>query len=520
MTQVLNGRRIDEAGMEKVRMPEIHPLDDHNRTLLSHVHPPDWVNPEPAPRYNLVVIGAGAGGLVSAIGTASLGGKVALIEKNLLGGDCLNVGCVPSKALLRCGRAVVDARKAKEFGVRGTEGVQVDFPAVMERMRRLRARISPADGVERLRSAGVDVFLGHGRFTGRDQVEVDGKTLRFSRAIIATGARAASLPIPGLEETGYLTNETVFWLTELPRRLAVIGAGPIGCELSQAFARFGSEVSLLEATGQVLGREDRDAAGVIEKALVEDGVQVRYRCNILSARQEGEEKVLAIEMDGEQRELRVDKILIGVGRKPNVEGLGLEAAGVEYDAKTGVKINDRLRTSNKRIYAVGDVCFKYKFTHVSDAMARIAIRNALFFGRSKASALTIPWCTYTDPEIAHVGMYEHEGKEKGFDVQTIRVPLSKVDRAILDGEEEGFLKVHHAKGKILGATLVARHAGEMISEITLAMTAGEGLGAISSTIHPYPTQAEVIRRAGDAYNRSRLTPRIASWVRRFLAWRR
>jgi pyruvate/2-oxoglutarate dehydrogenase complex dihydrolipoamide dehydrogenase (E3) component len=474
MTQLMNGQQMDQT--TNGRMPEIHPLDEHNRTLLSHVHPPDWINPEPAPRYNLVVIGAGAGGLVSSIGTASLGGKVALIEKNLLGGDCLNVGCVPSKALLRCGRTIVDARNAAEFGVRGTEGACVDFAAVMERMRRLRAAISPNDSVDRLKSAGVDVFLGHGRFVGPDEVEVDGKRLRFSRAIIATGARAAALPIPGLEEAGYLTNETVFWLTELPRRLAVIGAGPIGCELSQAFARFGSEVHLLENMRQILGREDRDAAQLIEEALVGDGVHLRCGCNVVEARREGAEKVLVVEAEGVKQELQVDEILIGVGRKPNVEGLGLEAAGVAYDAKAGVTIDNRLRTSNRRIFAVGDVCFKYKFTHVSDAMARIAIKNALFFGRSRASALTIPWCTYTDPEIAHVGMYEQEATEKGIDVETITVPLSEVDRAILDGEEEGFLKVHHRKGKILGATLVARHAGEMISEITLAMTSGAGLG--------------------------------------------
>jgi pyruvate/2-oxoglutarate dehydrogenase complex dihydrolipoamide dehydrogenase (E3) component len=271
---------------------------------------------------------------------------------------------------------------------------------------------------------------------------------------------------------------------------------------------------------QILGREDRDAAQLIEEALVGDGVHLQCGCNVVEARREEAEKVLVVETEGVKQELRVDEILIGVGRKPNVEGLGLEAAGVEFDTKAGVKIDDRLRTSNRRIFAVGDVCFRHKFTHVSDAMARMAIRNALFFGRSKASALTIPWCTYTDPEIAHVGMYEQEARDRGIEVETITVPLAEVDRAILDGEDEGFLKVHHRKGRILGATLVARHAGEMISEITLAMTAGVGLGTIYSTIHPYPTQAEVIRRAGDAFNRSRLTPRLASWMRWFLAWRR
>ncbi len=502
-------------------IPEIHPLDEYNRTLLSNVHPPDWVNPQPAGRYNLVVIGAGAGGLVSAIGAAGLGAKVALVEKYLLGGDCLNVGCVPSKALLRCGRAYADVRDAGEFGVRVPPGVSVDFGAVMERMRRLRAKISPNDGVTRLREAGVDVFLGEGRFVQPDAVEVAGNTLRFSRAIIAAGARAAAPDIPGLAETGFLTNETVFWLTELPRRLAIIGAGPIGCELSQAFARFGCEVLLLAGGHPFLGREDRDAAAVVEKALTRDGVRVDHKHKVVSVRRENGEKVLKLEPGEPHSELRVDEILVGVGRTPNVENLGLGAAGVEFD-KDGVKVNDYLQTSNKRIYAVGDICSTLKFTHLSDAHARIGIQNTLFFGRAKASALTIPWCTYTDPEVAHVGMYEEDARDKGIDVQTINLELADLDRAILDGEDDGFLKVHIRKGtdRILGATLVARHAGEMISELTLAMVGGLGLKTMARTIHPYPTQAENLRKAGDAYNRTRLTPRVKGLLNKLMSWRR
>lgn len=502
---------------------EIHPLDEYNRTLLANVHPPDWLNPRPAERYDLVVIGAGAGGLVSSLGAAGLGAKVALVEKYLLGGDCLNVGCVPSKALLRSARAHVDVRDAGEFGVRsGGEKLSVDFPAVMQRMRRLRARISPNDGVKRLRDAGVDVFLGSGRFVAPDAVEVAGQRLRFKRAIIATGARPSAPPIPGLADAGILTNETVFWLTELPRRLAVIGAGPIGCELAQAFARCGSTVDLLKAEHQILGREDRDAADLVQRSLIRDGVRVGCDCKITSARAEGGEKVLTLERAGQRQELRVDAILVGVGRKPNVEGLGLEAAGVDYDPKIGVKVDDRLRTSNRRVLAVGDVCSRYKFTHMSDAMARIAIQNALFFGRAKVSALTVPWCTYTDPEVAHVGLYEHEAKERNIDVQAIRVELSDVDRAILDGEDEGFLKVLVKKGsdRILGATLVARHAGDMISQVTLAMVGGVGLKTFARTIFPYPTQAEVLRKAGDAYNRTRLTPFVKKLLNRVIQWRR
>jgi pyruvate/2-oxoglutarate dehydrogenase complex dihydrolipoamide dehydrogenase (E3) component len=499
------------------------PNDTHNATLRSNVHPQNWVNPEPAGSYNLVVIGAGTAGLVSAAGAAGLGAKVALIEKHLMGGDCLNVGCVPSKALLRAAHAYAEVRDANGFGVSvPPPGPSVDFSAVMERMRRLRARISSNDSVSRYRELGVDIFLGEGRFTSRNTVEVDGKGLRFRKAVIATGARAIGPNIPGLQETGYLTNETVFWLTELPRRLAVIGAGPIGCELSQAFARFGAEVFLLEKMGQILTREDRDAAARVETALVRDGVNLVADCEIHEVRREGEEKVFKLGCGGTTRELRVDEILVGAGRAPNVQGLNLEAVGVDYDERQGVHVNDRLQTTNPRIYAAGDICFPYKFTHTADAMARIVIQNALFLGRAKSSALTIPWCTYTDPEIAHVGLYKKEAEARGIPVQTFTVELNEVDRAILDGEDEGFLKVHVKKGtdKILGATLVARHAGEMISEITLAITAGIGLGTIAKTIHPYPTQAEAFRKAGDAYNRTRLTPFVKGLFRRWLAWSR
>ncbi len=503
------------------QLPQALPLDEHNKVLVQNVHPPEWVNPEPSGRYNIVVIGAGTAGLVTAAGAAGLGAKVALVERALMGGDCLNVGCVPSKALIRCARASAEVRNVGEFSVLAPNRVEVEFPAVMERMRRLRAGISANDSAQRFRDLGIDVFIGDARFTGTDTVEVDGKTLRFARACIATGARAAGLPIPGLAKGGYLTNETVFSLTELPPRLAVIGAGPIGCEMAQVFARFGSQVTLLEAMRQVLPREDRDAAERIENALKRDGVVVNCCCNIVGVKQDGPEKVIELEGEGDCPDLPVDEILLAVGRAPNVEGLNLEAADVEYD-KTGVKVSDRLHTTNKRIYAAGDICFPYKFTHTADATARIVIQNALFFGRAKASALTIPWCTYTDPEIAHVGMYAHEAEEKGVPVVTFTVELSDVDRAILEGEVDGFLKVHVKKGtdKILGATLVARHAGEMISEITVAMVAGAGLGTLAKTIHPYPTQAEAIKKAGDAYSRTRLTPRVKRLFETLLRWRR
>jgi len=498
------------------------PKDEHDVQLVANVHPPDWVNPEPVPRYNLVVIGAGTAGLVTAAGAVGLGARVALIERELLGGDCLNVGCVPSKALIRAARAVAQVRDAAQFGIHIPPEVRVDFPAVMRRMRRLRASISPHDSVARFRSLGVDVYLGQATFTGTGTVEVAGKTLRFRRAVIATGARAHRPPIPGLAEVGFLTNETVFALTELPQRLAVVGAGPIGCELAQAFARFGSRVHVLGNHPQVLPREDPDAAQRIEKALRRDGVEFTLNCRIERVEKRDQEKVVHLSAGQGQRQVVVDEILIGAGRVPNVDGLNLDAVGVRHDKRDGVAVNDRLQTTNRNIYAAGDVCSRFKFTHAADAMARIVLQNALFKGRARASALAIPWCTYTDPEIAHVGLYENEAGERGIAFRTFTQELHEVDRAVLDGEDDGFVKVLVTPrgDKILGATIVAAHAGDMISELTLAMVGRLGLGTIARTIHPYPTQAEAIKKVGDAYNRTRLTP-IVKWLfGKWLTWTR
>ena len=490
----------------------IEPRDEHNLRLIANVHPADWVNPEPAERYHLVVIGAGTAGLVSAAGAAGLGAKVAIIERHLMGGDCLNVGCVPSKGAIRASRAWQDARQAAErFGGPGSNGTG-DFGAAMERMRRIRAGISAHDSAARFRGLGIDVFLGDGRFVGPDVVEVGGKRLRFRRAVIATGARAAVPPIPGLAEAGCLTNETIFNLTELPARLVVLGGGPIGCELAQTFARFGSEVTLLDMEAHVLVREDADAAEVVQKALQRDGVRLELSAKVLEARR----GALVIETHGQRKEILADEILVAAGRAPNLEGLGLEAAGVK-STKQGVEVDDHLRTSNRNVFACGDVASRFQFTHVADAQARIVIQNALFFGRSKASALTIPWCTYTTPEIAHVGLYEKDAKERGLEVDTLTVPLSSVDRAILDGADEGFLRVHLEKGKdrILGATLVAEHAGDMIGELCLAITQGIGLGKIAGVIHPYPTQGEVIKKAADQWRRTKLTPGVKKLFERW-----
>lgn len=513
---------LTEAEREITRIsPTLRPHDQYNQRLQQGTHPPGWSNPTPSGRYNLVVIGAGTAGLVAAAGAAGLGAKVALIEKGLMGGDCLNVGCVPSKTLIRAARAVADVRTASEYGVSVGAEPEVDFPAVMERMRRLRAEMSDHDSVARFTDLGIDVYLGEACFTGRDTVQVEGQMLNFARAAITTGARAVALPIKGLEETGFLTNETVFSLTNLPARLAVIGAGPIGCEMAQAFARLGSQVTLIEMKDRVMPPEEADAAGLVDRAMQRDGVRVICSAKTTQVTCDGDEKVLRLEVEAVPHEVRVDEILIGVGRAPNVESLNLESAGVAYD-KQGVRVNDFLQTSNPKIYAAGDVASKYKFTHAADAMARIVVQNALFFGRARASGLTIPWCTYTDPEVAHVGLYEEDAVARGYKVHTLTIDLADVDRARIDGETEGFLRVHLKEGsdQILGATLVARHAGEMISEITATMVAGKGLQALGKTIHPYPTQAEAIKKAADAYSRTRLTPRVKNIFSSLLAWRR
>jgi pyruvate/2-oxoglutarate dehydrogenase complex dihydrolipoamide dehydrogenase (E3) component len=500
---------------------QLQPHDQHNKKLEANVHPPDWQNPTPDGRYNLVVIGAGTAGLVTASGSAGLGAKVALIERELMGGDCLNVGCVPSKAIISAGRRARAIREAGEFGIEVSGETKVDFAKTMERMRRLRADISPADSADRFRELGVDVYIGEGRFVDSETVTVGGQSLKFKRAVIATGARAAAPPIDGLDSVNYLTNESIFSLTELPRRLGIIGAGPIGCEIAQTFAQLGSEVLLVESEHGILPREDPDAATIVEASMKRDGVKLLCCGRHLKLSSADSGVRMSVDSHDNGYDEVVDQLFVAVGRAPNVEGLGLDAVGVDFDKK-GVKVNDNLRTSNSKIYAAGDVCSPYQFTHAADFMARAVIQNTLFKGRAKASSLNIPWSTYTTPEIAHVGLYPDDAAKQGIEIDTFEQSMEHVDRAILEGDNEGFVRVHVKKGtdKIVGATIVATNAGDLISEITLAMTNGLGLKQIASTIHPYPTQAEAIRRVGDQFNKTRLTPIVASAFRKWLAWTR
>lgn len=497
------------------------PEDEFNRELVGYTHPPDWVNPEPAEKYNLVVIGAGTAGLVTAVGAATVGARVALVENYLMGGDCLNSGCVPSKAIIRSSRVVADIRSAPEFGIHVTGEPEVDFAGVMERMRRLRAGISHHDSAERFSSLGVDVFLGTGRFDGPGIVDVDGTSLHFKKAVIATGTSPMIPPIDRLEEAGYLTNETVFSLTELPSSLLVVGGGPIGSELAQTFVRFGSQVTILEKSSQLLPREDRDAADILGATFEREGIRCLFDATITRVTAEDGRKTVRLTSDQGEETIVVDEILIGAGRVPNLDRLNLDSVGVEFD-RSGVKVNDYLQTTNRRIYAAGDVGFPYKFTHMAEATSRIVIQNALFLRSRKWKSLIVPWVTYTDPEIAHVGMYEKDAVEKGIEIDTYIQQFSDVDRAILDGETEGFIKMHTKKGKdtILGATIVARRAGDMISEISTAMYAGKGLKTLANVIHPYPTQALGLKQVAGQVYAGMLTPGRKRLLERFFAFKR
>lgn len=451
--------------------------------------------------YDLLILGAGPAGLAAARTAAENGFRVALIEAHRLGGLALHYGSVPSQALIRTSRLYAEMRDAQLYGAQTPTPVEVDFALAMARMQRILTRIGRLNSADHVIASGVDLFFGKGRFTGKDTVDVDGLQLRFKKALIATGSRSLLPRIPGLEGAGFLTNETVFDLTTLPKNLLVIGGGPVGCELAQAFARFGARTIIVHAEPLFLPLEERDAAQLLTQALAHDGVEIHLNTRVINVQVCNGKKIVETVNDGNVATLEVDEIVTGIGRLPAILGLNLEAAGVTYQPDNGIDVDDFLRTSNPRVFAAGDACLKRRFIDIAEASALIATHNALHRGRARLSSLTIPWCTYTDPEIAHVGLYVREAREQGISVKTFTVPLHDVVRAIVDSEENGFIKIHVQEGtdKILGATVVARHAGEMINGLSLAMVAGIGLSTIASVIHAYPTQAQAIKKAAQAY---------------------
>ncbi len=466
--------------------------DTFDQKLIQDVFPPEWKNPSPAAVYDLVIVGGGPAGMTAIKIATERKARVAVVEQEHFGGECLNIGCIPSKALLASSRVAAALRDCNNYGIEIIGEWRTNFAAVMERVRRLRTLISPHDSADHFRHLGADVFLGTGRFNGTDELEVQGQVLRFRKAVIAPGTKPAHLEIPGLQEAGFLTNQNVFNLTTLPARLAVIGAGPQGCELAQAFVRFGSRVTLITDGPRILPREDSEAATRLLDVMRKEGINVLTKCRVQSIDSQGGTKIL--HTCAGQENIVVDEVLVTAGRVPVVEGYGLERASVASDPHLGITVNDRLQTTNPNIYALPS---RYNLTHVVKELVQIAAQNALSDSEALASTLTIPWCTYTDPEIAHVGLYEEQARAKGIPVRAFVVDLAGVDRAVLEGKNVGFVKllVREGSRELLGASVMAAHAGEMISELTVAMVSGLGVTPLARAIHPFPTQAEAIRAA-------------------------
>jgi len=528
----------------------VWPLDSHNTKLLDHVHPPEWNDPKAnkndgSSTYDMICIGAGVGGLVTAASAAGVGAKVAMIEQNLLGGDCLNVGCVPSKAIIHSANLAHtvkgDIKRLEAAGIfLDPNAVNVDFEKVMERVRKVRADISHHDSAERFTDLGVEVYIGRAVFSSERSVIVNGRTLHFKRAVIATGGYPTLIPMKGLKELHeksfstdpaeakpiVMTNETFFNMTKQPKRLGVIGAGVIGLELAQAMQRLGTDVTIFGRSGKVLPKEDEDMAAIVKEQMIKDGIsfnlsvseykEIELNGTVLENGYPEMKMTIAEKGEGnKETTYEFDALLVAAGRRPNVTGMDLELAKVEYDTKKGLVVNDKLQTTNPRIYGVGDCCSQFKFTHAADFMARTVIRNALFFGKGKMSDLLIPYATFTSPEIASVGLYGRDLEELGIEYRVFEKHFKDNDRAICDDRTEGFIRfrVDAKMDTILGCSVVGEGAGNMIGEVTLAMESGTGLGAMANVIHPYPTTSEVVRQSGDVYNKTKLTNTVKSLLR-------
>lgn len=473
--------------------------------------------------YNLLVIGAGSAGLVSAYIAAAVKAKVALVEKHRMGGDCLNTGCVPSKALIRSARLLAEARDSKRFGIRGMTA-EFDFATVMERVQGVIRKVEPHDSPERYRGLGVDVIEGEARMVSPWEVEVGGRTLTARSLIIATGARPLVPPIPGLDQVPFLTSDNLWDLRELPKRLVVLGGGPIGSELAQCFQRFGSEVTIVEMAPRLLPREDADAAEALTARMADEGLSVATGHKALRVEQAQDETRLICEHDGQEVAIPFDRILVALGRKANIEGFGLEELGIRLNERRTVEADGFMRTNIPNILVAGDVTGPYQFTHVASHQAWYASVNGLLapFWSFRADYRVIPWATFTDPEVARVGLSEDDAARESIDVEVTRYGMDDLDRAIADGEDHGFVKVLTKPGtdRILGATIVGAHAGELIQEFVLAMKHGLGLNKLLGTIHIYPTMNEANKYAAGVWKRHHAPTRVLAMAQRFFAWRR
>ena len=464
-------------------------------------------------KYNVVVIGGGTAGLVTSAGTVGLGGRAALIEANKMGGDCLNFGCVPSKALISSTKLIQRIRNATHLGL-AEQHPAFTFEDVFARMRERRAKIEPHDSVERFEGLGVDVFQGRAKFVSPHVVEIDdGTRLEAKNFVIATGTKALVLPIPGLDEVPYYTNETIFdKMPEAPSSIMILGGGPIGCEFAQVMRRLGVNVTLVELLPRLLPRDDTDASELIRKRFLEEGIDVRTGTKATRFAKSGTGVVATLEgPDGEQQ-VEAGALLVATGRAPNVNNLGLEEAGVEFDRR-GVRVDATLTTSQPHIFACGDIAGPYQFTHSADYQARLVVRNILIpWFKAKADYTWVPWVSYTDPEVAQCGLSEDQAKEKNIPHDVYRYDWDDLDRAITDSETTGFIKVvtESGKDKILGASVVGVHAGEVMHEVLVAAKHGIGLSKLSATIHAYPTLSSSVQRVADSFQKTRLTPTAAS----------
>jgi pyruvate/2-oxoglutarate dehydrogenase complex dihydrolipoamide dehydrogenase (E3) component len=467
-------------------------------------------------QHDLIVIGGGTAGLVTSAGAAGIGARVALIEQDRLGGECLWTGCVPSKALIACARAVHTACTAERFGVR-VPAADVDFGRVTQWVHEAQRRIEPHDSPERFRSLGVEVVRGTARFVGERTLHVDGRVMSAKRVVVATGSKPAVPPIDGLTDVPFVTNETIFSLERQPETLLVLGAGPIGLELAQAFARLGTTVRVLEAAPQLLPREDEEIAKLLGQQLAAEEVEILLDTKVTRVSREGRTiRLSAQRPDGSPVTVEGDTLLVATGRVSNVALLEAEKAGVET-GKSGVVVDERLRTTADGVWAAGDVTGRLLFTHVADYQARLVVRNAFFPLASKADYSTVPWVTFTEPELAHVGLTEREARERhGGDVRVWRRPFDAVDRAITDGETHGMVKlITDRKGKILGGHILGHGAGNLIGEVALAMKHGIPAGKLGNTIHAYPTYPEAIKQAAEGYYKSRFRGPIRTIARWF-----
>jgi pyruvate/2-oxoglutarate dehydrogenase complex dihydrolipoamide dehydrogenase (E3) component len=469
--------------------------------FLRRVRPAEWQNPQPRQSYDLVIVGGGPAGLSSAEFARRDGRSVALLERHWLGGNSLNSGSIPSKAIIRAAKALSFRRDDGDYGAAAFTAPATDFVAVMARMRRIRARLAEYHSAERLRTQGIDLYFCDARFAGPNLVLAGDARLSFKKAIVATGARPRPSNIPGLEKIGYLTSDSIFDLAELPGRLAVIGGGPLGCELAQAFCRLGSRVTIVQNDPKFLPQEGRDAAELLSMSMSRDGVETRLNTTVVGARRDGSAKYLDTINDDVKCCIAADEVMLSIGRVPNVEQLGLEVAGIDFEPVRGIGVDDYLRTTNADVYAAGDVCNWHHFTNVAEYSARVAVQNAFGAMIKRPDDLQIPWCTYCDPEIAHIGIDGREASRRSIPIKSYTVMMQDVDRAITDGQDDGFVKIYVREGtdQILGATVVATRASELINEISVIMRAGIGMRRLATILHTYPAQSDAIRLAAMAY---------------------